>query len=100
MELRRATELEPDRARYLYVYAIALHSAGHRDEAIAALKAYLSKQAEDRDILLAVVTFSRDAGDLATALEYGERLVQITPDDKEIGSFVQSLRDRTAKAKQ
>jgi Flp pilus assembly protein TadD len=99
-ELRRATELEPDRARYLYVYAVALHSAGHRDEAIAALKAYLSKQAEDRDILLAVITFSRDAGDLAAALEYGERLVRITPDDKEIASFVQSLRDRAAKAKQ
>jgi hypothetical protein len=27
-ELRRAAELEPDRARYLYVYAVALNSSG------------------------------------------------------------------------
>jgi tetratricopeptide (TPR) repeat protein len=28
VELQRATELEPDRARYQYVFAVALHSAG------------------------------------------------------------------------
>src|SRR5207344_3389918 len=27
-EYRRASELEPDRARYTYVYAVGLHSAG------------------------------------------------------------------------
>ena len=98
--LRRATDLEPDRARYLYVYAVALHSAGRRDEAIAALKEYSNKQAEDHDILLAVITFSRDAGDPTTALEYAERLARIAPDDREIMSFVQSLRARADKAKQ
>ena len=33
-ELRKATELEPDHARYAYVYAVALHSGGQRDEAM------------------------------------------------------------------
>ncbi len=28
-ELRRATDLDPDRARYAYVYAVGLYSAGH-----------------------------------------------------------------------
>jgi len=99
-ELRRAADLEPNRARYLYVYAVALHSAGRRDEAIAALKDYANKQMEDRDILLAVVTFSRDAGDLTTALEYGERLARLAADDRDIANFVQSLRDRVDKPKQ
>jgi Flp pilus assembly protein TadD len=99
-ELRRAADLEPDRARYLYVYAVALHSAGHRDEAIAALKEYSSKRAEDRDILLAVITFSRDAGDLTTALEFAERLARIAPDDRQIAGFVQSLRALADKPKE
>ena len=33
-----AAELEPDSARYHYVYAVALHSAGQRDEAMTVLK--------------------------------------------------------------
>ena len=61
-ELRRAAELEPDRARYAYVYAVALHSAGRREQAIAVLKENLTRHPEDRDTLLALVTFSRDAG--------------------------------------
>ena len=36
-ELRKATELDPGGARYAYVYAVALHSAGHGNEALAAL---------------------------------------------------------------
>jgi Flp pilus assembly protein TadD len=98
-ELGRAADLEPDRARYLYVYAVALHSAGRRDESIAALKEYSNKRGADRDLLLAVVTFSRDAGDLATALEYGEKLIRIAPGDQDIAKFVQSLRDRVDKRK-
>jgi predicted CXXCH cytochrome family protein len=98
-ELHRAADLEANRARYLYVYAVALHSAGRGDEAIAALKEYSNKQAEDRDILLAVITFSRDAGDLDTALEYGKRLVQVAPNDREVAKFVQSLQDRANRPK-
>ncbi len=98
-ELRRAADLEPHRARYLYVYAVALHSSGHGGEAIAALKAYLNRETEDRNILLAVITFSRDAGDLATALEYGERLVRMTPDDRDTARFVESLHKSAERSK-
>ena len=38
-ELRRAADLAPDQARYAYVYAVALHSAGRGSEAMATLKA-------------------------------------------------------------
>ena len=48
-ELRRATEIEPDRARYVFVYAVALNSSGHRPEAIQLLKDNLARHPEDRD---------------------------------------------------
>jgi tetratricopeptide (TPR) repeat protein len=41
-ELRRAAELDRDRARYAYVYAVGLHSAGHVDEAMTVLKESLA----------------------------------------------------------
>lgn len=91
-ELKRAAELEPDRARYAYVYAVALNSAGRRDDAITLLKAAEAKHPGDRDVLLALVTFNRDAGDLATAVAYGEQLMRLAPDDHELANFVAALR--------
>jgi predicted CXXCH cytochrome family protein len=93
-ELRLAAELEPDRARYAYVYAVALHSAGHGEEAIAALKDGLVRHPEDRDILLALITFNRDAGELPTALEYAERLARLAPNDRDVANLVRSLQDQ------
>jgi len=51
-ELRRAAELDPDRARYAYVYAVGLHLAGQVDEAMAVLKASVARHPTDRDTLL------------------------------------------------
>ena len=81
-ELRRATELEPDRARYAYVYAVALHSAGRGAEAVSVLKEALDRHPADRDILLALVNYNRDAGDIAGALAYAEQLARLAPDDR------------------
>jgi predicted CXXCH cytochrome family protein len=50
-ELRRATELDPGQARYAYVYAVGLYSAGRTEEAVALLKASLAQHPNDRDIL-------------------------------------------------
>ena len=41
-EFQRAAELDPGRARYVYVYAVALHSAGQADAALAVLKQNLN----------------------------------------------------------
>ena len=80
-ELRRAAELDPGQARYAYVYAVALHSAGRIGEAMTVLKENLARHPNDRDTLLALVSFSRDGGDARTALEYAERLARIAPQD-------------------
>jgi Flp pilus assembly protein TadD len=91
-ELRRATELAPDQAHYAYVYAVGLHSTGRVDEAIAALKENVSKHPTDRDSLSALVTFNRDAGNIAPALEYAQQLAQLAPDDKRISELVDALK--------
>jgi tetratricopeptide (TPR) repeat protein len=90
--LRRAAQMEPDRARYAYVYAVALHSAGWRDEAMSILKEILVRHPSDRDTLLALIGFSRDAGDFRTALDYAERLAVIAPGDPGLLALIDALR--------
>ncbi len=91
-ELRRATDLDPDRARYAYVYAVALYSAGHTQEAMDLLKSGLARHPNDRDILLALVSYSRDAGDFAAALAYAERAARLMPGDPNLAALIDQLR--------
>jgi predicted CXXCH cytochrome family protein len=91
-ELQRAAELEPERARYAYVYAVALNSAGRGGEAIAVLRASLARHPGDRDTLQALMTFCRDAGDLASALDYAEQLARMLPNDVTLAALVTALR--------
>jgi tetratricopeptide (TPR) repeat protein len=90
-EFRSAAELDPARARYAYVYAVALNSAGHRDEAIGILKEALAKHPNDRDTLTALINFSREAGDVKNALEYAERLARVSP-NPELVRLIEELR--------
>ena len=57
---------------------VALIRAG-RDKAMAVLKETLKNHPNDRDILSALVSYSRSAGDVNAALGYAERLTVITP---------------------
>ena len=96
-EFRKATELDPGQARYAYVYAVALHSAGRGNEAMAALKENLIRHPNDRDTLSAQISFSRESGDLNSALDYAERLQRITPDGPGLTGLIQDFRRQTAK---
>ena len=94
-ELRQAAELDPDQARYAYVYAVALNSAANRDGAIAILKANLARHPNDVDTLVALISFSREAGNLDAALDYAERLRQFVPNDPGVVRLIAELeRDR------
>ena len=99
-ELRRAAELAPEQARYAYVYAVALHSAGRGSEAMTVLRASLARYPDDRDSLLALISFSREAGDLVTALEYAQQLARIAPTDQNISKLVQDLQQQVKKPDQ
>jgi predicted CXXCH cytochrome family protein len=93
-EFRTAAELEPDRSRYAYVYAVALHSSGRIEESMRILKETLARHPDDRETLLALVTFNRDAGDIGPALEYAEQLSRITPNDRDLARLTDDLRGR------
>ena len=96
-ELLRATELDPDQQRYVYVYAVALHSGGRREEAMAVLKEALKSHPNDREILQALVSFSRIAGDATAALHYAEQLAIVEPGDHSLAELINELR-RAAKS--
>jgi predicted CXXCH cytochrome family protein len=97
-ELARAASLEPDRSRYAYVYAVGLNSAGRGPEALAVLKDNLAKHPDDRDTLLALLAFNRDAGDIAAALDYAAQLTRLTPEDRGLAELVADLRRRQEKS--
>ena len=90
-ELRRAVELEPERARYAYVYAVALNSAGRGDEAMTVLKESSGAPSGDRDTLSALISFSRDARDFQAALGFAERLAVIAPGDISLRALINNL---------
>ena len=90
-ELHRAAELDPGQARYAYVYAVALHSSGHIGEAMTELRENLARHPNDRETLLALVSFSRDSGDARAALEYAERLAEIAQDSA-LAALIEELR--------
>jgi predicted CXXCH cytochrome family protein len=92
--LRRASELAPDRVRYAYVFAVALHSAGQHEQAMAVLKTILADHPDDRDTIQAIMAFARDAGDVATALAYAQKLAQLAPDDPNVKALVESLQSK------
>ena len=79
--LARAAELDPDQARYAYVYAVALHGAGQTARALEVLRVAHQRHPGDRDTLVALATMSRDAGDLPAAVAWARALADLAPGD-------------------
>jgi Flp pilus assembly protein TadD len=90
-ELRLAAQLAPEQARYAYVYAVALNSAGRASEAISVLTDSLSRHPDDRDTLLALISFAREGGDIPSALAYAQKLARIAPTDPNVTRLLQDL---------
>jgi len=99
-ELNKASELDPERSRYAYVYAVALHSGGRVQDAMTVLKGNLGRHPNDRDSLLALISFSRDSGDAKSALDYAQRLAQIVPADQGLTALIDALRRQVDSAPQ
>ncbi len=90
-ELGQAVQSAPGNARYAYVYAIALHTAGQSPEAIRVLLAAHETRPADVDVLIALVTISRDTGDLAAAKDYAALLLRTAPNNPDGRALAQSL---------
>jgi tetratricopeptide (TPR) repeat protein len=74
-----------------------LYSAGRAEEAITVLKENLSRHPDDRDTLLALVNYSRETGDLRSALEYAEQAAHVLPGDPNLTTLIEDLRHQTKK---
>ncbi len=82
--LRRAVELDPAVARYSYVYAVALHSAGQVDESIHWLQEAVKRWPYDRDVLMALTSFQLESGKRQDAQVTARRLVAAYPTDPQV----------------
>jgi tetratricopeptide (TPR) repeat protein len=90
-ELAQAATLAPDNARYAYVYAVALQSAGRRDEALKRLEAFNAKHPHDIQVLSALIAMYREAGNRASALALAKTLATILPGDRGVMRLIEQL---------
>ncbi len=89
--LARAAMLQPGNVRYSYVYAVALNSTGQPDQAIAVLQQAHQRRPADRQVLEGLIAFERDKGNLPSAVNYAQQLVQLTPDDPNAKAMLAQL---------
>lgn len=80
-ELGTAVKLAPENSRFAYVHAVGLHSTGKRDAALTSLRAAYARHPYDVDILGALVSMNREAGNASAALTYARKLAEVLPGD-------------------
>jgi tetratricopeptide (TPR) repeat protein len=90
-ELAKAAQLRPDMSRYAYVYAVALQETGQAQQARQILKDAHQRHPADRDILVALVEYHRQAGDRPSALAWAHKLVELSPGDVQARRLLESL---------
>jgi Flp pilus assembly protein TadD len=86
-----AARLAPERSRYAYVWAVALHAAGRSDEAVAALRAADRRHPYDVAILRTLVSIQRERGETRAALDSARKLAEALPDDPRVKTLVDEL---------
>ena len=92
--LREASELASDNVRYAYVYAVALNDTGSPAEAISVLKRTHEHHPTDRDVLVALIAYERDGGEISAALTYAQELAMLEPSNPQIRILINDLRKR------
>ena len=89
--LAKAAVLRPSNVLYTYVYAVALNSSGHPDEAIAVLQQAHQRRPADRQVLIGLIAFERDKANLPSALTYAQQLVELAPNDSSAKAMLAEL---------
>jgi len=82
-ELRRAATLDPEQARYAFIYAVALRDAGRNDEAARVLAKARARHPGNRDLLFTLALTLRDLGRVDAARAAARDLAAAFPDDTE-----------------
>ena len=78
---KTAADLAPNNARFAYVYAVALNSAGRNKEALDVLAAARKREPYDRDLLSGLAYFTAQAGNRELALGYVKELRELDPEN-------------------
>ena len=91
--LKQASDLEPENARYAYVYGVGLNSTGKPVRAIEHLEKSLKENPFDRDLLYSLSTFNQNLGHHKEALRYAEKLEEFYPSDPNYQQLIQYLRN-------
>ena len=89
--LAEAAALAPERPRYAYVHAIALDGSGDRTAALAVLEEAQVRHPGSQDLLFALATLHRDAGNREAALDWARKLAAERPRDREAQALLASL---------
>jgi predicted CXXCH cytochrome family protein len=89
--LARAAQLRPDVPRYAYVYGVALYETGAVPRALQALEAAQARHPADRDLLVALAEYHRQAGNRHAALAWARKLVALSPQDTRARQLLESL---------
>lgn len=92
--LAKAAELAPEDPRFIYVYSVALHDTGKRQEAVEALKSALTRHPYNRDILWVLATYEIEAGDYTSALGRAELLNELEPDRSDVTRLLGELKQQ------
>ncbi|HWZ86322.1 MAG TPA: tetratricopeptide repeat protein [Thermoanaerobaculia bacterium] len=95
-ELEKAAALPPERARYAYVYGVALDSTGQTGRALEVLAAAHTRFPGNREILSALASFSAKARNWAAAIGYAKELLELDPQDPEALRLLDQLTGKHA----
>ena len=89
--LGKAAKLSPDNIRYSYVHAIALHSLGRTEEALAQLRTIYDRHPADFEAAWALATINRDTGNIEQARHYAQSLAETYPHAENVRQLLQNL---------
>jgi Flp pilus assembly protein TadD len=89
--LGEAARLAPEDARLAYVFAVALHDTGKPDEAMRVLETTLKRHPYDRDVLIALGMYEREAGRHGSARKRARLLRELEPADQELARIAEQI---------
>jgi len=89
--LQKAAELQPDAARYTYVYGVALNSTGDTTGALRVLEQGFANHPGDQEIIFMIASINRDLGQNDQALVWAHKLLAINPADQNATKFIEML---------
>ena len=89
--LKTAAELAPNNARFAYVYAVALNSAGRNKDALDVLAAARKREPYDRDLLSGLAFFTAQAGNRELALGYVKELRELDPENPQFARMASQI---------